>query len=89
MGLLIPRFSDAHDFEKPNDVRALDLMNRAAKAVMDEFPDIVLAFGESDEFRSVRGDNPIEHCANSSFLMRRTATVYGRRRRQVEPMSMS
>lgn len=45
------RFSDAHDFEKPNDVRALDLMNRAAKAVMDEFPDIVLAFGESDEFR--------------------------------------
>lgn len=45
------RFSDAHDFEKPNDVRALDLMNRAAKAVMEEFPDIVLAFGESDEYR--------------------------------------
>jgi len=32
-------------------VRALDLMNRAAKAVMEEFGDIVLAFGESDEYR--------------------------------------
>ncbi len=41
-------------------------MNRAAKGVMQEFPDIVLAFGESDEY---------------SFLMRRDATVYGRRRR--------
>jgi tRNA(His) guanylyltransferase len=60
------RFCHAHEFEKPNDRRALDLMNRAAKAVMQEFPDIVLAFGESDEY---------------SFLMRRDATVYGRRRR--------
>jgi tRNA(His) 5'-end guanylyltransferase len=28
-------------------------MNRAAKAVMEEFGDVVLAFGESDEFRYV------------------------------------
>lgn len=45
------RFSDAHDFAKPNDIPALDLMNRAAKAVMDDIPDVVLAFGESDEYR--------------------------------------
>lgn len=44
------RFSDVQEFEKPNDRRALDLMNRAARAVMDEFEEIVLAFGESDEF---------------------------------------
>jgi tRNA(His) guanylyltransferase len=40
-----------HDFEKPNDKPALDLMDRAARAVMDELPDVVMAFGESDEYR--------------------------------------
>lgn len=28
---LSPRFSDVHGFEKPNDKRALDLMDAAAK----------------------------------------------------------
>lgn len=45
------RFSDQHGFKKPNDVRALELMDHAAKDVMTEYSDIVLAFGESDEFR--------------------------------------
>ncbi|KAG5342368.1 hypothetical protein C0989_002841 [Termitomyces sp. Mn162] len=44
------RFSDKHDFTKPNDVRALQLMDHAARDVMEEYPDILLAFGESDEF---------------------------------------
>lgn len=38
---------------KPNDERALALMDHAARGVMDEFKDVVLAFGESDEFRYV------------------------------------
>ncbi|KAI6708460.1 tRNA(His) guanylyltransferase, partial [Diplocarpon mali] len=37
-------------FEKPNDRRALDLMNAAAMAVMNEMPDIVIAYGVSDEY---------------------------------------
>jgi tRNA(His) guanylyltransferase len=45
------RFSDAHGFEKPNDKSALDLMDRAAKRVMEEVPDVVVGFGESDEYR--------------------------------------
>jgi len=45
------RFSDKHGFEKPSDLRALQLMDRAAKDLMEEHADIVLAFGESDEFR--------------------------------------
>lgn len=53
--LLLPssfdRFSDLHEFKKPNDLRALELMDRAAKTVMDEYPDVVLGFGESDEYR--------------------------------------
>jgi tRNA(His) guanylyltransferase len=48
------RFSDVHEFEKPNDKPALDLMDRAARAVMDELPDVVMAFGESDEYRWAR-----------------------------------
>ncbi|KAK7037811.1 tRNA-His guanylyltransferase [Paramarasmius palmivorus] len=45
------RFSDEHGFTKPNDVRALQLMDRAAEALMNEYRDIVLGFGESDEYR--------------------------------------
>ncbi|KFH45481.1 tRNA(His) guanylyltransferase-like protein [Hapsidospora chrysogenum ATCC 11550] len=39
-----------YGFEKPNDRRALDLMNTAAKAVVSELPDITLAYGVSDEY---------------------------------------
>ncbi|KAL8656363.1 MAG: hypothetical protein Q9210_000290 [Variospora velana] len=48
------RFSLSAKFglEKPNDRRALDLMNAAARAVLQEIPDISLAYGMSDEFRS-------------------------------------
>jgi tRNA(His) guanylyltransferase len=45
------RFSDIHTFAKPNDSRALQLMDHAARSLMDEYPDIILGFGESDEYR--------------------------------------
>ena len=60
------RFSDEHGFEKPNDSRALELMNRCAEAVMREFTDIVLAYGQSDEF---------------SFVLKRETTLFSRRAR--------
>ncbi|RDL33161.1 tRNA(His) guanylyltransferase [Venustampulla echinocandica] len=44
------KFSAKYAFAKPNDRRALDLMNAAAKAVMSELPDIVIAYGVSDEY---------------------------------------
>ena len=47
------RLSEEHNFVKPNDERALQLMDHAARDVMNEFKDIVLAFGESDEYRLV------------------------------------
>jgi tRNA(His) guanylyltransferase len=46
------KFSDEHGFSKPNDSRALQLMDHAAKKLMEEYPDLMLAFGESDEYRS-------------------------------------
>ncbi|KAF7721639.1 tRNA-histidine guanylyltransferase 1-like [Apophysomyces ossiformis] len=45
------RFSQAHDFKKPNDRRAIDLMNRCAIEVMKDIKDITMAYGQSDEYR--------------------------------------
>lgn len=45
------RFTHIHDFKKPNDMQALLLMNECAKAVLDDIPDIIFAYGASDEYR--------------------------------------
>ncbi|KND91265.1 tRNA(His) guanylyltransferase [Tolypocladium ophioglossoides CBS 100239] len=42
-----------YGFEKPNDRRALDLMNAAAKAVVADLPEITIGYGISDEFSFV------------------------------------
>lgn len=47
------RFADVHKFAKPNDVRALSLMNKCAESVMKEFQDILIAYGQSDEYRYI------------------------------------
>ncbi|GME52856.1 putative tRNA guanylyltransferase protein [Neofusicoccum parvum] len=39
-----------YNFEKPNDRRALELMNAAAVGVFKELPDLVLGYGISDEY---------------------------------------
>eukprot|EP00798_Chlamydomonas_sp_ICE-L_P018704 gene18704-25227_t len=58
------KFCDAHQFEKPNDKRGLDLMDTSARAVMQAFPDVRMAYGESDEY---------------SFLIAKNSELYGRR----------
>ncbi|KAJ3751056.1 Thg1 C terminal domain-containing protein [Lentinula detonsa] len=62
------RFSDQHGFVKPNDLRALQLMDHAAKSLMEEYKDIGLAFGESDEY---------------SFLLRKSTALYNRRQAKI------
>lgn len=64
MILLFLRFTEEHDFIKPNDIRGIDLMNDAAISVMKEFKDIVIAFGESDEY---------------SFVFKRDTDLWNRR----------
>ncbi|KKK12936.1 tRNA(His) guanylyltransferase [Aspergillus ochraceoroseus] len=49
----ILRLSDRYAFKKPNDRRALDLMNAAAVEVMKDLPDLAIAYGVSDEYRFV------------------------------------
>ncbi|EJU01439.1 tRNAHis guanylyltransferase [Dacryopinax primogenitus] len=62
------KFTDVHGFLKPNDERGLGLMDRAAEGVMTELRDVVLAFGESDEF---------------SFLLKKHTTLYNRRESKI------
>lgn len=58
-------FSAEHNFHKPNDKRALDLMVDSAKQVLRTYKGhIPLAYGHSDEF---------------SFLIRSTSTMLSRR----------
>ncbi|KAG5680835.1 hypothetical protein PVAND_010317 [Polypedilum vanderplanki] len=63
-GKAFHKFTDAHNFDKPNDIRGLNLMNFAAACVMKEFNEIVLSYGQSDEY---------------SFVFHRSANVYNRR----------
>lgn len=63
------KFSALHAFDKPNDPRALELMNESARYVMASLKGhIALAFGESDEY---------------SFLLRRSTTLYNRRQSKI------
>ncbi|KAK7056528.1 tRNA-His guanylyltransferase [Halocaridina rubra] len=47
------KFSDKHNFTKPNDIRSINLMNCAAQKVMAEYPDIIFSYGQSDEYTFV------------------------------------
>ncbi|PVG01904.1 tRNAHis guanylyltransferase [Serendipita vermifera] len=68
------RFSADHGFEKPNDERGLRLMDAAAIHVMKAYPQVALAFGESDEF---------------SFLLRRSCDLYSRRSSKISSLFAS
>lgn len=63
-GKCFHKFSQEHEFEKPNDIRALKLMNYAAFTVLREFNDLLMAFGQSDEY---------------SFIFKKSTTLYKRR----------
>ncbi|MBN3302509.1 putative tRNA(His) guanylyltransferase [Amia ocellicauda] len=47
------KFAEQHDFAKPNDDRALGLMTRSARSVMEALEDVVVAYGQSDEYSFV------------------------------------
>jgi tRNA(His) guanylyltransferase len=47
------KFTQTLQFHKPNDERGLALMNEAAKGVMQQYEDILFAYGQSDEYSLV------------------------------------
>jgi tRNA(His) guanylyltransferase len=51
------KLTKKYNFTKPNDVRALDLMNAATIEVTKSLVDIVLAYGQSDEYSFVLHEN--------------------------------
>ncbi|KAK9458357.1 Thg1 C terminal domain-containing protein [Dipodascopsis uninucleata] len=62
------RFSARYKFRKPNDKRALSLMNTAALNTMKQIPDVLLAYGQSDEY---------------SFVLRRECVLFDRRESKI------
>jgi len=47
------KLAKKHNWSRPNDLNGISLMNRAAKTVMEDFNDIVLSYGQSDEYSFV------------------------------------
>lgn len=68
-------FSKHYDFAKPNDERALRLMNASAKnVVLKHRADVIAAYGESDEY---------------SFILRRDSELYKRRSAKLSTLFVS
>ena len=69
------QFASAHHYLKPNDKRALDLMNQAALHVVKlYFPNIICAYGHSDEF---------------SFILSKKSGLFNRRLNKLNSMIVS
>ena len=87
----LSRFTEKHGFVKPNDDRGLNLMSLSAEICMNEVNDIVLAYGQSDEYRWVHGRVFLKwKCltlefgfwiSSGSFVLKRSTTLYKRRSR--------
>jgi len=58
------KLTKKYNFAKPNDLRALDLLNAAALEVTKSLTDVVLAYGQSDEY---------------SFVLHESTTLFERR----------
>ncbi|XP_038883677.1 tRNA(His) guanylyltransferase 1-like isoform X1 [Benincasa hispida] len=63
-GLDFRSFSEVHGFVKPNDEKALELMNCCAMSTMEMFSDVIFSYGFNDEY---------------SFVFKKTSKFYQRR----------
>lgn len=70
------KLTKKYDFAKPNDIRALDLMNAAAVEVTRSLVDIVLAYGQSDEYSFVLHENTTLFDRRAAKLATTIATTF-------------
>ena len=63
------KFSKLHNFEKPNDKNAIELMNHCAMEVMQDFKDIFIAYGESDEYSFILDKKTIAYNRRASKIL--------------------
>uniref|UniRef100_A0A5K4FAI5 tRNA(His) guanylyltransferase n=1 Tax=Schistosoma mansoni TaxID=6183 RepID=A0A5K4FAI5_SCHMA len=68
------KFTTKHNFDKPNDTRGLLLSVRGAERVMQQQKEIVLAYGQSDEF---------------SFVFKKCTEVFNRRASKISSTVVS
>jgi len=80
-GRAFTKLTARYEFKKPNDDRALHLMNEAATNVLKELPEIVAAYGQSDEYRYARRSaiNMQHTDARLSFVMHPSCELFERR----------
>jgi tRNA(His) guanylyltransferase len=62
------KFTDAHGYKKPNEIKGIKVMALAGLSVMESFPEIFLGYGQSDEF---------------SFAFKKNARLYNRRHEKI------
>lgn len=67
-GKAFTKFTDTHQFKKPNDIRGIKVMLLAGLSVMNSFTEIFLGYGQSDEF---------------SFVFKKKAKLYNRRSEKI------
>lgn len=67
-GKAFTKFTDAHQFQKPNEIRGIKVMLLAGLSVMNSFTEIFLGYGQSDEF---------------SFVFKKKAKLYNRRSEKI------
>ena len=70
------KFSNDHGFEKPNDLRALNLLNAAATDVMRSFTDVTISYGQSDEFSFVIRKNSATSKLNDCEITSRINSLF-------------
>ncbi|RUS81405.1 hypothetical protein EGW08_010843 [Elysia chlorotica] len=75
-GKAFHKFTDVHHYMKPNDERGLSLMTRAAQTVMSEFNEIVLAYGQSDEYSFVFHKNCKLYNRRASKIMTNVVSLF-------------
>ena len=67
-GKAFTKFTDAHQYKKPNEIHGIKLMVLAGLSVMESFSEIFLAYGQSDEF---------------SFAFKKNTKLYNRRQEKI------
>jgi len=75
-GKAFHKFTDAHKYVKPNDERGIGLMSAAAQKVMTDFPDIVLSYGQSDEYSFVFHKNSKLYNRRASKIMTNLVSLF-------------
>lgn len=73
-GKAFTKFCENHGFMKPNDIRCIRLMTASALHVCQTFTEIILSYGQSDEY---------------SFVFKKEAKVYSRREEKILSVMVS